>query len=227
MAARKAGGPDVKLFYNDYGAEAMGPKADRVLALVKGMQNRGIPIDGVGFQTHVNNAFLSSIPSMRQNLQRFADLGLEIHITELDVRACDASSPCDAPALQKQAAVYSGLLGACLNISACKSFEMWGFTDRHTWITNFNNPTHKNEMPLPYDVDYNAKPAYFSMLQTLQTTTITSRAKKKANKNENAQKKIKQKKLQGTGTAGSQGANAVFRTGWLAPPSDTASLTTS
>ena len=156
-----------KLFYNDYGAETLGPKADRVLALVQGMQSRGVPIDGVGFQTHVSNDFLSSIPSMRQNLLRFAALGLEIHITELDVRACDADSPCDGAALQTQAQVYKELLSMCLSIPNCKSFEMWGFTDRHTWITDFNNPTHKNEMPLPYNVDYQEKPAFGGMLEAL------------------------------------------------------------
>ena len=51
-AARKAGGPGVKLFYNDYSAEGLNAKSDQVYALVKGMQARGVPIDGVGLQFH-------------------------------------------------------------------------------------------------------------------------------------------------------------------------------
>ena len=49
-AARKAGGPGVKLFYNDYSAEGMNSKSDQVYKLVSGMQARGVPIDGVGLQ---------------------------------------------------------------------------------------------------------------------------------------------------------------------------------
>lgn len=48
-AARNAS-KTAKLFYNDYGAEAVNAKSDRVLALVKAMRARGVPIDGVGFQ---------------------------------------------------------------------------------------------------------------------------------------------------------------------------------
>lgn len=171
-AARKVGGPAVKLFYNDYGMEPINPKSDRAYEMVKGMLKRGVPIDGVGFQSHLQNSFLDHIPSMEKNLRRFADLGLEVHITELDVRACNAKTKCDAAALQKQAQVYAGLLKMCLSISKCKAFMMWGFTDKHTWITNFQNPTHKDEMPLPFDMQYKKKPAFFSMLQVLQNATF-------------------------------------------------------
>lgn len=174
IAARKAGGPAVKLFYNDYGMETISPKSDRAYEMVKGMLSRGIPIDGIGFQTHIANPFLHKIASMEKNLRRFADLGLEVHITELDVRACDAKTKCDAAALQMQAQVYSGLLKMCLDISKCKAFVMWGFTDKHTWITNFQNPTHKDEMPLPFDMQYKKKAAFFSMLQALENSPTPS-----------------------------------------------------
>lgn len=157
----------MKLFYNDYGAETMGPKSDRMYELVKGMLQRKVPIDGVGFQTHVSTSFSSQVSSMETNLKRFAALGLEIHITELDVRACDAKSKCDSVALQKQADTFAALLKMCLSIEKCKVFEMWGFTDRYTWITSFQNPTHKNEMPLPFDKHYAPKPAFKSMLSLL------------------------------------------------------------
>jgi len=143
--------------------------------LVKGMQSRGIPIDGIGFQTHISNSFLASIPSMERNLRRFTALDLDVHITELDVRACDKSSTCDAAALETQAAVYEGLLRMCLGIPRCKVFEMWGFTDRHTWITSFQNPTHKNEMPLPFDMDYATKPCFKSMLGVMMGCDLMNR----------------------------------------------------
>lgn len=136
-------------------------------ALVKGLIARKVPIDGVGFQTHISNSFYTQIPSMEANLKRFAALGLDIHITELDVRACSDSSTCDDKALARQGEVYEGLLRMCLRIASCKVFEMWGFTDRHTWTRTFHNPTRKDEMPLPFDSSYQAKPAFYSMLKAL------------------------------------------------------------
>ena len=171
IAAREAAGPHVKLFYNDYGAEGINPKSDRVLALVKGLQQRKVPIDGVGFQFHINNQYLKNLESIEANLKRFAALGLDVHITELDVRACSDSTPCDEAALQQQAEVYAGLLKICLGIKRCKVFETWGFTDKHTWITHFNNPTGKDEKPLPFDMSYKPKPAFHAMAEVLQNFT--------------------------------------------------------
>lgn len=165
--AARAANSSAKLCYNDYGAEVKNAKSDRMYSLITGMQQRGVPIDCVGFQTHTDLSMLNRVASMEANLKRFASLGLEVHITELDVRACDAGSTCDSTALHKQAEVYEALLRMCLGIPQCKVFEMWGFTDRHTWITHQDNPTHKDEMPLPFDGEYKAKPAFFSMLNAL------------------------------------------------------------
>lgn len=68
--------------------------------------------------------------------------------------------------LKKQAAVYAGVLKACLaNAGVCKSFETWGFTDKHSWI---NAKGEGNLSPLPFDVNYNKKPAYTALLAALQ-----------------------------------------------------------
>lgn len=52
-AAREA--TSAKLFYNDYGADSTThKKAKRVYDFVKGMIDRGVPIDGVGLQFHIS-----------------------------------------------------------------------------------------------------------------------------------------------------------------------------
>lgn len=108
------------------------------------------------------------------NMARLVALGMEVHITELDVRC---ALPCGDDRLAIQAKIYGDLLQACLDNSkptnpngkgGCKSFETWGFTDLHTWIYNFNNPNHDNLLPLPFDVNYQPKPAFFEMLAVLQ-----------------------------------------------------------
>ena len=94
-------------------------------------------------------------------------------LLEKSGRSC--ALQCDAAALATQAEVYAGLLRICLTIPMCKVFEMWGFTDGHTWLSSFNNPTHMNEMPLPFDTAYQAKPAFFSMLSVLTNTSMPKR----------------------------------------------------
>ncbi len=70
-----------------------------------------------------------SVPSA-QNIAALGDLGLEVHITEMDV----ACTNCTASRLQTQAQIYGSMLSTCLSQPACKSFESWGFTDKHTWL---------------------------------------------------------------------------------------------
>jgi endo-1,4-beta-xylanase len=128
--------PGAKLFYNDYGAEAAGSaKSDAVYNLVKGMKQRGIPIHGVGLQYHVSISYQPNINAVHTNIQRLIDLGLEVHITELDVSTNGQAS---ASAFQSQANVYSSVIKACLSFDKCTAFVSWGFTDKYTWL-NSNN----------------------------------------------------------------------------------------
>ena len=80
--------------------------------MAKDFVHRGVPLNGIGFQAHVDLSFdnAAKLASFRSNLQRFADLGLEIHITELDIRlSSDAREQ-----LEAQAALYGKIVRACL-----------------------------------------------------------------------------------------------------------------
>jgi len=170
----RAANPTVKLFYNDYNiASATGfsaQKSQKVYNLVQSMKQRGIPIDGVGLQLHVDISYSNMIAGVKQNLQRLAALGLEIHMTEVDVSCNVNNNNCPtwgAAQEQQQSAVYSELLNACLSEPKCTSFETWGFTDKYSWLgVNFH--------PLPFDQNYNKKPAFNALLQTLQNSTDTN-----------------------------------------------------
>jgi endo-1,4-beta-xylanase len=174
----RASAPKAKLFYNDYAAEGLGAKSTKVFALAQDLAAKGL-LDGVGLQMHVSVDAYPSFADVRANIARLVALGLEVHITEMDVRCVPAADGtlCGAARLAAQADIYAGLLGACLdNVrptaasgrGGCKVFETWGFTDKHTWIYDFENPKHLNEMPLPFDTEYRIKPAYTAMLATLQ-----------------------------------------------------------
>jgi endo-1,4-beta-xylanase len=142
------------LFYNDYGAEGMGAKSDRVYALVADMVARGVPIDGVGLQMHLTLATAPNPEDVLANMERLAELGLAVHITELDVRLPTGPGP---DLRERQAAVYRSMLSACLQAPSCTAFTTWGFTDGYSWIPRFDPGFGQ---ALIFDADYAPKPAY-------------------------------------------------------------------
>ncbi len=151
-----------KLFYNDYDAEDVNKKSDAIYAMVKDFKARGVPIDGVGFQAHVSLKFddPANLASFARNLDRFAKLGLELHITELDVCLSDSS----AASLAAEAKLYGEITNACVQQPACKLLQTWGFTDKHSWIPQF----YKGKgWALLWDDKYQKKPGYEAMLQAL------------------------------------------------------------
>ncbi len=157
--------PDVQLFYNDFGAEGLGAKSSAVYSLVKDLKDKGVPIDGVGLQMHVGIAVnqVPVIENVKDNIERLGALGLKVHITEMDVKIQNGIGTYDEK-LAAQANVYADVLRLCLHEPACTALLTWGFTDRYSWIPDF---THHPDEPLPFTVDYQPKPAYAALIQTL------------------------------------------------------------
>jgi endo-1,4-beta-xylanase len=116
--------PRAKLFYNDYGAEGEGTKADAVYSLVARLKGQGVPIDGIGLQAHVDTR---PPPGYEANIARFARLGLRVELTELDVRTRSD----DAAARRAQAEQYARMVDGC---GPCARFTVWGLDDADSWI---------------------------------------------------------------------------------------------
>ena len=153
--AARAANPNAKLCYNDYNTDGVNAKSTAVYNMVRDFKARGVPIDCVGFQSHLG----TGIPGDYQaNLQRFSDLGVEVQITELDV-AQGAS----------QATIYGTVTKACLAVPRCTGITVWGIRDTDSWRTGEN--------PLLFDSSGNQKAAYTSVLNALNaggTTTPTT-----------------------------------------------------
>jgi endo-1,4-beta-xylanase len=157
--AARAAAPGAKLFINDYNTDGINAKSDGMYRLVQSLLNQGVPIDGVGFQSHM---ILGQMPSTYQaNLERFAALGLEVVITELDIRM---NTPSDSNRLEQQAQQYSQVTQACLNVSRCSGITVWGISDRDSWIPDVFPGEGAANL---YDDNYQPKPAYHAMLRTL------------------------------------------------------------
>lgn len=148
-----------KLFYNDYNIAGLNAKSDAVYAMVKGLVEARVPIDGVGFQMHLTASNAPSYEELVANLSRFADLGLLVNISELDVRIADM--PWDfqtSIAIQRQ--VYHRVVSACLAVRRCEAVTTWGVSDQYSWI----NSTFGEDAALAWDDDFQRKPAYYGML---------------------------------------------------------------
>ncbi len=158
----RAADPNAKLIYNDYNIGWLNSKSNGVYDMVSSMVSRGIPIDGVGFQMHLTESGVDG-GSFASNMQRFADLGLEVYITELDVRIPQNPSPQN---LQNQANIYQTITNRCLAQPACKGLQMWGIPDKYSWVPNVFPGTGA---PLLFDDNYNAKPAYYAVQAELQS----------------------------------------------------------
>jgi endo-1,4-beta-xylanase len=159
--------PQAQLFYNDYGGEDLGTKSDKVYALVKGLIQRGIPINGVGLQMHIGQP-VPNPQDVQKNIARLGALGLKVEITEMDVNVTvPANNLHDAQILNGEAQIYHDELAACLAEPACEGFSMWGFTDLNSWLDG-SAPTGQLASPLIFDRTYHPKPAYYALIQALQ-----------------------------------------------------------
>ncbi|MDT0614929.1 endo-1,4-beta-xylanase [Streptomyces lancefieldiae] len=144
----RAADPAAKLCYNDYNTDGVNAKSNAVYAMVKDFKSRGVPIDCVGLQSHFNGA--SPVPAdYRANLQRFADLGVDVQITELDIEGSGTA----------QADNYANVVKACLAVDRCTGITVWGVTDKYSW--------RSSGTPLLFDGNYNEKPAYDAVLSAL------------------------------------------------------------
>ena len=149
--------PEAQLIYNDYGGEGLNRKSNDVYNLVRDLKQRGL-VDGVGLQMHVSAASLPSIADIAVNIRRLAALGLQVNISEMDVRVRDV--PGDTAAkLERQRQVYRDVVAACVAEPRCEAITLWGFTDAHSWIDGFFGP----DDPLLFDDQYRAKPAFFGV----------------------------------------------------------------
>jgi len=129
--------PSARLFINDYNVEDLGEKSDAYYVLVQRLLAEGVPIHGFGAQGH---RIVGDPPTtMRENLQRFADLGLQVALTEVDIRmpvgVDEASVACvNAADLERQASDYTTMVAAARAVPECTAFVLWGLSDGHSWI---------------------------------------------------------------------------------------------
>ena len=157
LRAARAADPDAKLYVNDYGVESVGPKMRALLDLVGTLKRDGVPIDGVGLQSHF---VAGSAPAdFGAVMAEFGSLGVDVAATELDLRI---RLPADDKALARQAEDYASVVRACRSTPRCVGVTTWGITDDRSWIPSFFSGYGA---ALPFDEAYRPKPAVAAIIE--------------------------------------------------------------
>ena len=165
--------PKSSLVINDYNLEMIEGKRQGMYKLVKGMLERGVPVDTVGLQMHINieNPPISEI---EQTIELYGSLGLNVIVTEMEVSAYldkdfgnpDPRREYDPAFLDLQAERYAKIF-ECFKKEAkagiLKDVVLWGITDRMSWKNNFPVPG-RGDAPLLFDNDGKEKPAFYKLL---------------------------------------------------------------
>ncbi|MFC5529480.1 endo-1,4-beta-xylanase [Cohnella yongneupensis] len=157
--------PDAKLFINDYNTN-MPDKRQFLHDLIKRLKDKGVPIDGVGHQTHIGIMY-PSVLELDQMIQAFTDLGIDQQITEMDMSIytndTDAYDTLPEDLQIRQAYRYKEIFDVFKkHKDQLSAVIFWGKDDLNTWLRTF--PVKRNNWPLLFDERLQAKYAYWALV---------------------------------------------------------------
>ena len=159
ITAHKAD-PKAKLFLNEYGIGKDTPRWDGLFALVQRLKARGVPIDGVGFESHVYHAKDSVDPdALRRHIRQLADIGIVSRISENDVLGDN---------LELQTQQYTGILKVCLEEPSCTSYGVWGISDLYGSTASSDRYPPVFGDSLIWDKEFKPKPVLNSLQSILK-----------------------------------------------------------
>jgi len=156
--------PHATLILNDFNNEAINQTSNDMYDYVRAAKARGVPIDAVGFQMHLDGTHPPVKDEVIANMKRFGDLGVKVYVTEFDVNMHDLQvSNSDKDKIEGN--IYYDMMRACIESKVCPSFSILGITDRETWYSYIGL---NDSRPLPFDKNYQPKPAYYALRAALE-----------------------------------------------------------
>jgi endo-1,4-beta-xylanase len=176
--------PAAELYYNDYSIENA-PKRRGTVALVTDLQQKGVPVTGIGIQAHINLEW-PTLAQYDSTISAFAALGVDVLITELDIdvlpsawgrQTADVGMTAELRAELNpyadglpdsvQTALtlrYAGLFSTFLkHRDALSRVTFWGVSDGDSWKNNWPVPGRTN-YPLLFDRQWLPKPAFAAVM---------------------------------------------------------------
>lgn len=167
--AREVNPNAVLVLNQSFGRAGVEPDlANRFFDLVAKVKAKRGPIDAAGIEMHLEMPSLrpTYLDEFRNFLDRCHRAGLQVYVTEMD--AYQGQSGTIPDAFQRQKTVYHDVLAACLASPACKAFYTWGISDIHNMYQSRPRDPLADAKPLPFDENYQKKPAYYGLQQALE-----------------------------------------------------------
>lgn len=175
LAAREYAPSGTKLFINDY-STADPDRLACLVRVVKDLKNRGIPIDAVGHEMH-NNINYPSPSAVENAIRTVAELGVDQQVTEFDLSVYDAGDDTSnyganggtvpSSIIAEQGYLYEHYFDVFRRMRRQLSgVTFWGMADDDTWLDSF--PISRLDLPLPFDTELQAKPAYWGIVDPMQ-----------------------------------------------------------
>jgi endo-1,4-beta-xylanase len=167
-----AADPDARLFLNEaFGRDGVDRNStDKFFSVVQSLRDAGAPLDSVGIQMHLNADILR--PTYPEEFQYFLHqarkAGVRVLITEMDVYQGAPGFFQDPLNVQKQ--IFAAIARICLSFTHCTDLITWGISDRYTWLGRISGNDFIDPQPLLFDAQFQAKPAFYGVLEALQNT---------------------------------------------------------
>jgi len=157
--------PHAVLILNDFDNEHFNSVSDAMFNYIKTAKARGVPIDGIGMQMHIDGTHPPNPDEVALNMARFGTLGVGVYVTEFDVNMSNVPAP-DYVKNNIEANIYYEMMRACIEAQDCHSFSILGVTDKETWY-NYLGSSTVDARPLMFDQQYKPKPAFYSFRNAL------------------------------------------------------------
>jgi len=180
--AARAADAGAKLFYNDY-YNYHPVRRQAIYDLLSGLIDAGVPIDGVGLQAHLNlrpgtepseQSYHQTVENMETAIEMYSSLGLEIHITEMDISLYlrgitytpdmfYTPQNVTAEIFEEQAERYRAFFDMFrAHSDVITSVTTWGIADDNTWLSEFESM--RDDFPLLFDLNHEPKPAFWAVV---------------------------------------------------------------
>ncbi|MGN0430495.1 MAG: endo-1,4-beta-xylanase [Acetatifactor sp.] len=161
--------PNTRLFYNDYN-ECYPEKRTKIMRLLKGLLAEGVPVSGMGLQSHIS-IYGPDFDEIKRSIEDYASLGLRLRISELDVSMYKDNNPDDPQVsmpnpelMKKQADYYRELFKIYRSYAQhIDAVTFWGVADSDSWLNYFPVPGRRN-YPLLFDDNGEPKEAFYSIM---------------------------------------------------------------
>jgi len=173
-AAKQYAPAGTKLFINDYSTTDSARLAC-LLRVVRELRERGVPVDAIGHEMH-NQINYPSVESMVHAIDTVAEKfpGIDQQITELDMSVYNAGDTTSnygnsipPSVLAEQGWLYKKYFDAFRHLRGrISAVTLWGMADNDTWLDSF--PVTRTDYPLPFNMELQAKPAYWGIVDPTQ-----------------------------------------------------------